>query len=157
MLLRSHQPPFLSADGGRTDSPPAVRAQGRASWLEDPQCPLKNGSPQEKARPSPSPHLTRRTTNPEAWERRHPPGCGYPAEQTERVPQEKLCGSHPGSLQVIIPKNIIFLKEKEGGHVGGGILRKGTEAEEVRDSSAYGMKGTKEIPHLGVDRPHGHL
>ena len=33
--------------------------------------------------------------------------------------------------------------------MGGGILRKGTEAEEVRDSSGHGMKGTKEIPHLG--------
>lgn len=44
-----------------------------------------------------------------------------------------------------------------GGEEGVGILRKGTEAEEVRDSSAHGMKGTKEIPHFRVDRPHGHL
>lgn len=33
--------------------------------------------------------------------------------------------------------------------VGGGIFRKGTEPEEVRDSSAHRMKGTKEMPGLG--------
>lgn len=99
------------------DSPPAVRAQGRASWLEDPQCPLKNGSPprEGKTLPLTSPHQK----DPEALKRSHPPGCGYTAEQTKCAPQEKLCGSHPGSLQVIIPKTTIFLKEKEGEHVGG--------------------------------------
>lgn len=57
------------------------------------------------------------------------------------VHPRKLCGSHPGSLQVIISKTTIFLKEKEGEHVGGVrgfTFRKGTEAEEVRDSLPTG-------------------
>lgn len=60
----------------------------------------------------------------------------------------------------LFPKPLFFSERKKEGRCGGGgggILRKGTEAEEVRDSSAHGMKGTKEISHYGVDRPHGHL
>lgn len=58
--------------------------------------------------------------------------------------QEKLSCFHPQSFQVIISKPLFFSKKERRGE----ILRR-TEAEEVRDSSAHRMKGTKEMPGLG--------